>query len=99
MSEILLEMEMFDINRRDITSFEDFKKAHEDAGFAQELDKDRKPAKLQEYQRRIKRHSSFNHPTWDSTYKGLGIKGEVNKTKVKKNDVADKPVDIHDAVK
>lgn len=76
-------MEMFDVKRRDITSFEDYLKERDNltrlipaTGKGSIPEKD-KP--LKQYIREISRHPLFNHPTFDNNYFALGIKQAGNK--------------------
>ena len=73
---MLLEMEMFNVKRRDIMSFADFTKAPENASKLikgkGDLAKNEK-GYLKEYTRKIQRDPIFGHPVFDSTYRVVDI--------------------------
>jgi len=74
---------MFNVKRRDITSFEDYLKERDNLlriipanGKGAVKEKDRV---LKQYIREVSRHPLFSHPTFDNNYTALGIKQAENK--------------------
>lgn len=74
-------MEIFDVKRRDIFTFDDYmdlKKPGFGGPSSAEPLKDNKgkfvnkDRKLENFQNKVKRHPSFSHQVWDSTYKAMG---------------------------
>lgn len=86
-------MEIFDIHRRDVHSFDDWmdlkKPGFGGPNTAEPLKDNKgkianKDRKLQDYQRVVQRHELFNHEVWNPTYKAMG--GDlVHKQEVGKN--------------
>jgi hypothetical protein len=73
-------MEMFDVHRRDILSFDnymDLKKPGFGGPASAQLYRDRngnkinKDPKLADYQRTVERDPAFSHPVWNPTYKAM----------------------------
>lgn len=92
-------MEIFNVKRRDIYTFDDYMDLKK-PGFGgpasaknlvdnkgKIINKDRK---LANFQNRVERHDAFNHPVWDSTYKAMG--GDL----VHKQEVGKNPYDYPD---
>lgn len=84
---MLLEMDLFDVRRRDILSFKDFTKACDNVHNLQP--KKGQKNYLKGYTREITRHKLFTHPSFDSTY-GAVEKSQAKPKPVKKKD-AEKP--------
>jgi hypothetical protein len=73
--EALLEYEMFNVNRRDVTSFSDFLKKAEDYRTVTPSGKDLNHRKFQlGFMHEIQRDPTFKHPAFDSLYKSFGTK-------------------------
>ena len=75
-SQLILEMDLFDVTRRDLISFKDFLKSTE------RIQNPPKRNYLKGFTREIKRHKLFTHPTFDSTYDA--IEKSQTREKVKK---------------
>ena len=76
-AEALLEFEMFNVTRRDITSFSDFIKKAKDITKVVTSGKDLSGRKFQQgFMHEIKRDSLFKHPAFDNLYKSFGEKDE-----------------------
>lgn len=86
-------MEIFDVNRRDIHSFDDYmdlKKPGFGGPASAKALKDlkgkfvNKDRKLQGYNRTVKRDKAFDHPVYNPTYKAMGG-DSIHKQEVGKN--------------
>lgn len=73
--EALLEYEMFNVNRRDVTSFADFLKKSQDLHTITKSGNDLPKRKFQlGFMHEIQRDETFKHPAFDSLYKSFGEK-------------------------
>jgi len=73
--EALLEFEMFNVNRRDVTSFADFLKKAKDITAIVKSGNDLSTRKFQAgFMHEIKRDPIFKHPAFDNLYKSFGEK-------------------------
>ncbi len=71
--EALLEYEMFDVNRRDVTSFADFLKKAKDITAIVKSGKDLSNRKFQAgFMHEIERNPIFKHPAFDNLFKSFG---------------------------
>jgi len=71
-------MELFDVKRRDLISFDAFVKSHEKVTETPEFKEwaDNKDAKLRPFMRHIDRDTTFSHDAFDSTYDMLRKSGK-----------------------
>jgi len=79
-SQLILEMDLFDVTRRDLVSFKDF------INISDNVHKVKHKDYLKGFTREIKRHKLFTHPTFDSTYDAVEKSQTREKVKKEKPD-------------
>ena len=78
--EALMEFEMFNVTRRDITSFSDFLKKSKDITKVVKSGTDLASRKFQlGYMHEVQRNPLFSHPAFDNLYKSFGEKNKAKR--------------------